>query len=83
MPYDYTLRKSSDINEEFGHARAADDVEALLQIRAYRRTRNLRDIRFEICADQEDPAATFFLDRTEHRSVQGAEFKRIWVRVPR
>jgi len=83
MPYDYILRQSSDVNEKFGHARAADDIEALLQIRAYRRTRHLPDIPFEICANQEDPAATFFLDRTEHRSVQGAESKRIWVCVPR
>jgi hypothetical protein len=37
------------------------------------------DIFFEICADQDDPAADFFLERTEHPRVPGIEPVRIWL----
>jgi hypothetical protein len=81
MPYRYNLQKSADTTEKFGNALATDAIEALEQIGAYRRANNLPDMLFEICADQADPAATFFLEKIEHPRSPGTEPERIWLRA--
>ena len=71
MSYKYTLFSFDGV--ELGHTLAPNDVEALFQIRGE------GGMALEICADQGDPAARYYLER----SPTGGGYKKpeatIWV----